>query len=157
VRRGAVFLAVGALGFIVQLASLAMLTSMAGWHWLPATLASVELAVVHNFVWHDRWTWRDCAGGGRLARLLKFNLGNGLTSLGGNAALMAVLAGVVGLPPLAANLITVATLAAMNFALADAWVFRRDTRSRPPAPGAQVESAVLAIARTRSTPRRCGS
>ena len=56
------FLAIGLLGFLIQLAALGWLIARAGWPWLAATLASVELAVVHNFLWHARWTWRDRPG-----------------------------------------------------------------------------------------------
>ena len=50
IRRQGAFVAVGALGFLVQLSALAALMSLAHWSWLPATLVSVELAVVHNFL-----------------------------------------------------------------------------------------------------------
>jgi len=55
-RRLAPFTAVGVLGFVVQLGALHALTAYAGWPWLAATLVSVELAVLHNFLWHERWT-----------------------------------------------------------------------------------------------------
>jgi putative flippase GtrA len=58
-RRLTRFMTVGALGFAVQIAAFVILTAVAGWPWLPATIVAVELAVVHNFLWHDRWTWRD--------------------------------------------------------------------------------------------------
>ena len=51
------FVIVGCLGFVLQLLTLWALTSLAGWPWLPATAAAVEVAVLHNFVWHERWTW----------------------------------------------------------------------------------------------------
>lgn len=52
------FNAVGVLGFVVQLAVLAGLVR-AGVHYLAATVIAVEAAILHNFVWHERWTWRD--------------------------------------------------------------------------------------------------
>lgn len=156
--RAGAFVLVGASGFLVQLSSLAALTSLAGWHWLPATLASVELAVVHNFLWHERWTWRDRIeiGARDVAwRFVKFNGGSGLASLAGNSALMALLAGVPGLPLVAANTLAVAVLAIVNYAIADRWVFSsgspRLRRAAPPP-----ESDVPAIARARSIRRRCG-
>jgi putative flippase GtrA len=118
--RWPAFVAVGALGFAVQIAALALLTSSAGWHWLPATLVSVELAVLHNFWWHQRWTWRDRSAAGSLIR---FHLSNGIVSVVGNAVLMALLVGVVGVPAILANLGTVGVVSAANFMLADRWVF----------------------------------
>jgi putative flippase GtrA len=158
--RSAAFLVVGAIGFVLQISALAVLTSMAGWHWLAATVASVELAVVHNYLWHARWTWRDRAAGdraARAARFLKFNAGTGLTSLAGNAGLMAVLAGGFGLPPVQANILTVGALAALNFAVADRWVFTRGSPPPPHVPAAPRRSRGLATAPARSRPRRSGS
>src|SRR5204863_529945 len=69
------FVIVGAIGFVVQIAALWALTVLGGWRWLPATLAAVEVAVVHNFLWHDRWTWPAGAGSRRsiLGRFVAFN------------------------------------------------------------------------------------
>ena len=58
-RRVPAFLAVGALGFLIQIGSLALLTMAAGWPYEPATAMAVQLTVLHNFFWHERWTWRD--------------------------------------------------------------------------------------------------
>ena len=129
------FLAVGLLGFFVQIAALAALTSLAHWTWLPATLVSVELAVIHNFFWHERWTWIDrtaapAAASAAITRLCRFHLANGLISIAGNAALMAGLVGVLGLPALPANALAVGAMSVVNFVLADRWVFRGD-RSSP--------------------------
>jgi putative flippase GtrA len=159
VRRPSAFVGVGLLGFGLQIAALAALTSLARWHWLPATLASVELAIVHNFFWHERWTWGDRTGGRALrSRFLRFNAANGLTSLVGNASMMALLVGVVGAPPVPANTLAVAAIGAVNYLLADRWVFavRRGNppRLREPAPSA--ESAAPANARAHGRRRRCG-
>jgi putative flippase GtrA len=120
------FVTVGVLGFLVQIAALAALTSLAHWTWLPATLVSVELAVIHNFLWHERWTWTDRAveSSGPLPRLLRFHLANGAISIAGNAALMALLVGALHVPPLPANALAVGAMSILNFALADRWVFR---------------------------------
>src|SRR5262245_54964395 len=88
-RRLSLFLAVGWLGFILQLAALALLVSVAQWPWLPATVVAVELAVIHNFCWHERVTWRDrrtrpgLARSGTVAmlsRFVRFNVATGITS-----------------------------------------------------------------------------
>src|SRR5881396_2818240 len=140
--RQGVFMAVGGLGFLVQLAALAALMSLADWSWLPATLVSVELAVVHNFFWHERWTWcnRTVAPSDRapshlapshlassrlalLARLARFHVANGAVSITGNAVLMALLAGLLGLPAIPANALAVAAMSVANFLIADRWVF----------------------------------
>jgi putative flippase GtrA len=131
------FITVGALGFGVQIAAFVILTSVGHWPWLPATIVAVELAVVHNFLWHDRWTWRDrsvarqapsLAGhrraGSRVTRFIRFNMTTGLTSIAGNAALMAVYVGVMGLPGAAGNVLAVGTMSVVNFMVSDRWVFQ---------------------------------
>ena len=53
------FNGVGALGSGLQLALVALLVRAAGVHYLWATAAGIEAAVLHNFCWHECWTWRD--------------------------------------------------------------------------------------------------
>jgi len=118
------FLTIGLLGFLLQVGALATLTSRLGWTWLPSTIVAVELAVVHNFVWHARWTWRDRPGSWP-ARFVRFQLGNGAASIAGNAMLMALFAGLAGLPAVPANILSVATMSVVNFLTADRWVFPR--------------------------------
>ena len=127
------FITVGVIGFVVQIAALAALTSLAHWNWLPATVVSVELAVLHNFLWHERWTWTDrtvAAASAPFARLLRFHVANGLISIAGNAALMAWLVGILGVPAVPANALAVGAMSVLNFVMADRWVFR----ARPVAP-----------------------
>ena len=86
-------------------------------HYLVATALAVELAVLHNFVWHERFTWKDRAGGPWRAvvrRLLRFHAGNGLVSLLGNLALMRLFVGVMHLEYMVANVLTIAHLFAFE-------------------------------------------
>jgi putative flippase GtrA len=50
---------VGAIGIFVQFAALFFLKSVVHFNYLSATALAVEIAVVHNFVWHERYTWAD--------------------------------------------------------------------------------------------------
>ena len=118
------FNAVGVVGFAVQIAALALLVR-AGMHYLPATALAVEAAILHNFVWHERWTWRDRAGGGRGRRLLRFHLVNGSVSLAGNLVLMPLLVDGAGLAVLPSNLVAVVVCALANFAGAERLVFQQ--------------------------------
>jgi putative flippase GtrA len=145
------FITVGALGFVLQIAALAILISVVHWPWLPATIIAVQLAVVHNFLWHERWTWRGRASASVVTperpptarespltrpqrliasvkpvsmRFVKFAVTTGVTSTAGNVALMATYAVVIGLPAIAANVAAVATLSILNFMMSDRWVFR---------------------------------
>lgn len=50
---------VGGIGIIVQFAALFLLKTALHFHYLAATAIAVEAAVVHNFVWHEQFTWAD--------------------------------------------------------------------------------------------------
>ena len=115
---------VGVLGLAVQLAVLAAL-DRAGWPLVPATLAAVEIAVLHNFFWHERWTWADCRRGRQVDRLVRFHASNGVMSLAGNTVLTWCFAA-LGLHITLANLAAVASCAVVNFAAGDRLVYRRE-------------------------------
>ena len=50
---------VGGVGIAVQFAALFVLRSLLHFDYLFATAVAVEAAVVHNFVWHEQFTWAD--------------------------------------------------------------------------------------------------
>ena len=121
--RAARFVSVGAGGFVVQVVTLHALAA-AGLPYPFATGLAVEAAILHNFLWHERWTWADRAGSdGRVRRLIRFNGSTALVSIGGNVALMAVFVGWLHLPLMPANLLAVLTLSVLNFLSADRLVF----------------------------------
>jgi putative flippase GtrA len=123
VSRAARFAWVGAGGFVVQALTLHGLAA-AGLPYPVATAVAVEAAILHNFAWHEGWTWNDrAAAGRRLDRLVRFNGATALISIGGNVALMGLLAGYFGLPLLPANLLAVLALSVVNFLSADRLVF----------------------------------
>ena len=120
---------VGGVGIAVQLAALAVFRSTLGLNYLAATALAVETAVIHNFVWHERFTWADRPSGRlihSLARLAKFNVSSGGVSIIGNLLLMRLLVGEVHLNYFAANLAAIASCSLANFLLSDLLVFRRD-------------------------------
>jgi putative flippase GtrA len=125
--RWAKFNTVGAVGIGVQLVVLVILRSLVGLNYLVATGLAVEAAVLHNFLWHERWTWvdRTTSGRGVLRRLLSFNLTTGLVSLIINLGLMRLLVGRFHIQYLIANLFCVAAGSLANFALSDWFVFAR--------------------------------
>jgi putative flippase GtrA len=116
------FNAVGAVGIGVQLAALAFLTSVLKINYLIATGLAVEAAVLHNYIWHEVFTWADRKAPNRLARLLKFNLTTGVFSIAGNMLFTKVLAD-SGVNYLAANAISIAVCSVINFFLNDRLVF----------------------------------
>jgi putative flippase GtrA len=121
------FNAVGALGIAVQLAALFALKSVFHLSYLVATAAAVEAAVVHNFLWHERYTWADRVHPARqksLPRLLRFNLTTGGVSILGNLAVMKGLVALGHMNYLLANGVAIAVCSLANFLISEVWVFR---------------------------------
>jgi putative flippase GtrA len=116
------FNAVGAIGICVQLGVLALLRSGLGLNYLLSTGLAVEAAVLHNFLWHERFTWADRPAADRLKRLLKFNLATGAFSIAGNILFTKLLVD-AGLNYLPANALSIALCSIINFFLNDRLVF----------------------------------
>jgi putative flippase GtrA len=130
--RWSKFNLVGAIGMAVQICALAILNRLVDGHYLFASAAAVELTLLHNFIWHISYTWRDRRDNStRLAQLTRFHLSNGLVSMLGNLALMRILVDEAHMPVLAANSIAILCCSALNFCLGDGWVFGAKTRSLP--------------------------
>jgi len=127
---------VGAVGIAVQLGTLALLTATLRVEYMIATALAVECAVVHNFIWHVRFTWAD-RGSWRwrdvFVRFLRFNLTTGAVSIGGNLMLMRLLVGHVHLPAVVANLASIAGCSVVNYLVSDRWVFWKATSYKPQA------------------------
>jgi putative flippase GtrA len=126
IQRWLKFNAVGAIGVAAQLAALGIFHGWLRLDYLTATALAVEAAVLHNFVWHERWTWRDrpVPSGGAAVRLLRFNLSAGLISILTNLVLMRWLVGTQHLQYLLANLASIAAGSVVNYFLSDVFVFR---------------------------------
>ncbi|HXR77205.1 MAG TPA: GtrA family protein [Bryobacteraceae bacterium] len=134
-RRWLKFNLVGVLGAIVQLAVLEALTRGLKLQYLWATAMAVETALLHNFIWHEVFTWRGVglaeSLGQRLWRLVRFNLANGMVSLLGNLLLMWVFAGLFKWPYLIANLVAICACALLNFYLSERHIFVKTLERAP--------------------------
>jgi putative flippase GtrA len=125
--RWAKFNAVGALGFCIQLGALWLFIVALRLSSLVATALAVEMAVVHNFVWHQFLTWKDRSSEKRydwLKRLFAFNLTNGAVSLAGNLFFVWLIVGRQRIWLLGANLFAIAVCSVINFVLSDKLIFR---------------------------------
>ena len=146
------FSAVGAMGILVQVAVLAALTHV-HLHYLLATVCAVEAAVLHNFCWHWRFTWKDRWVGRISSRLARFHVSNAAISLVGNVALMRVFVGAFRMQVVAANLVAIAACAAANYLASDYWVFAAKecavNKAVFTAPGVAGHASVLASAAQR--------
>jgi putative flippase GtrA len=120
------FNAVGGIGIVVQLAALSVFRSSVKLNYLLATGLAVELAVINNFLWHERFTWADRPSTRpmeSLIRLAKFNVSNGAVSIAGNLGLMWLLVGQAKLNYIASNLFAIVACSILNFLLSDRFVF----------------------------------
>jgi putative flippase GtrA len=137
---------VGLIGVVVQFAMLFLLNSTFHLHYLVATTVAVETAVLHNFVWHEKYTWTDrikawqtkppavhdnrrpCSlefSAAFFGRLWRFHLANGAVSILGNLAIMKALVDLRHVNYLIANLTAIAVCSLANFVLSDHWVFQK--------------------------------
>jgi putative flippase GtrA len=115
---------VGVMGAVAQLGSLAILDRIMPKHYLVTSSVALELTLLHNFVWHLHYTWRERRERATLPRqCVRFHLSNGMVSLLGSLALMKVLVTDARLPVLAANGIAILCCSLINFSLGEMWVF----------------------------------
>ncbi len=117
---------VGGIGIGVQFAALFVLKGLFHLDYLAATAIAVEAAVVHNFVWHEQFTWADrvhMSWRGSIRRFVRFNLTTGAVSILGNLALMRVMVGEGHMNYLMANAIAIALCSIANFLVSNGWVF----------------------------------
>ncbi len=126
-RRLAAYGLVGVTGVGVNLGAFWALSTLLHVHYLVAGPLAIELAVLNNYVLNTSWTFAD-----RRCRLLD---GGGLvrhqlTSVVGlaiNMAVLYLLAGVLGLPSIAANACGIVAASAWNFALSARWTWPRSS------------------------------
>jgi len=120
VAGGARFGVVGITGVLVNSLILLLAHGIAGLPLLLASPLAVEVAILHNYLWNDRWTFRS--QGFSALRLAKFNL----ASLGGMvvaSGTLYLLAERWGFPYLLANLVGVAAASILNFSASLLWIW----------------------------------
>jgi putative flippase GtrA len=122
--RWAKFNLVGVMGMGLQLAALVLFNRWTAGHYLYASAAAIEITLLHNFMWHCHYTWRDRRDGApRLRQFVRFHLSNGLVSMLGNLALMRLLVHEARLPLLVSNLVAILCCSMANFCLGNNWAF----------------------------------
>jgi putative flippase GtrA len=116
------FCAVGASGYVVNLAVFALCVKVLGLHHLIGATAAFVVAVTNNFWWNRHWTFQ--AGGGRpgfqAARFFTVSVAAFLLA----ASVLELLVSVVGVPELPAQATAVAAATPLNFIGNKMWSFR---------------------------------
>jgi putative flippase GtrA len=114
------FCAVGASGYVVNLAVYALLLD-AGVHYLQAAALSFVVAVTNNYTWNRLWTFRGQRG--HVAyQGLRF-LGVALCALAANEVLLAIFVW-AGLHKVVAQAIAIVLVTPVNFVGNKLWSFR---------------------------------
>jgi len=118
------FLLVGAVGLLVNQASLATLHDVVGIAVVMASPIAIFLSMIVTFMLNERWTWHDRGTGRVIHRAMAYvpiNIGGLLINWG----ILYYLHEAYGVHYLAANLIGAAVAAVWNFSLNHAITWRR--------------------------------
>jgi putative flippase GtrA len=117
------FAVVGVGGVAVNTLALHVLFGLAHLPLLAASPMSVELAIAHNYVLNDRWTFRQRRRS--LGRFARFNASAVVTLLVNVAVVWLLVTS--GVNYMAANLAGVGAGALLNWGASSAWVWRATT------------------------------
>jgi putative flippase GtrA len=116
------FCAVGASGYVVNLAVYTALLRGAGIHYLPAAICSFLVAVTNNYVLNRIWTFRHERG--HVAyQGLRFLVVSTL-ALGANLLILDVLVG-LGVGKILAQAVAIVLVTPLNFVGNKLWSFKR--------------------------------
>jgi putative flippase GtrA len=117
------FTAVGASGYVVNLATFAICVHALDLDFRIAAVIAFLVAVTNNFWWNRHWTFEAHAGhpGHQAARFLVVSV----AAFAVNFALLEVLVSVAGLPEVVAQAIAVAAATPCNFIGNKLWTFDR--------------------------------
>jgi putative flippase GtrA len=116
------FCAVGASGYVVNLCVFAACVGLLDLHHLVAATAAFVVAVMNNFWWNRRWTFRARGGhaGFQAARFFTVSIAAFLFAAG----MLELLVSVAGLPELPAQAIAIVSATPLNFIGNKMWSFR---------------------------------
>ncbi len=116
------FAAVGATGYVVNLAVYTALLRGAGWHYVYAATVSFLVAVTNNYLWNRVWTFRDQRGHVGFQGLRFFTVA--LVAYGANLGILSALIA-LGMDKVAAQAIAIVLVTPLNFIGNKLWSFAR--------------------------------
>jgi dolichol-phosphate mannosyltransferase len=116
------FCTVGASGYVVNLCVFAAFVGLLDTHHLVAATAAFVVAVLNNFWWNRRWTFRARGGraGFQAARFFTVSVAAFLFA----AAVLELLVSVVGVAEVPAQAISIIAATPLNFIGNKMWSFR---------------------------------
>jgi putative flippase GtrA len=116
------FCAVGATGYVVNLAVYSLLYKGAGVHYLAAAVCSFLVAVTNNYTWNRLWTFRGQRG--HVAYQGMRFLVVAVVALGANLVVLKLLVE-AGLGKIVAQAVAIVLVTPLNFLGNKLWSFRR--------------------------------
>jgi dolichol-phosphate mannosyltransferase len=124
--RFARFGAVGLSGLVVNTAVLAFLTDFVGLFYVVSAVFATQVSTLWNFCFTEFWVFSDrAARRGRGSRMALFFLMNN-AALALRGPLLIVLTSGLGIHYALSNVISLASLTLLRFALADTWIWAKD-------------------------------
>ena len=133
--RFARFGAVGLSGLVVNTAVLAFLTDFVGLFYVVSAIFATQVSTLWNFCFTEFWVFSDrAARRGRGSRMALFFLMNN-AALALRGPLLIVLTSGLGIHYAVSNIISLASLTLLRFALADSWIWAKDKPRRSRAGG----------------------
>lgn len=141
------------MGALVNTGVLYLMKGVLGVPLIPASMIAIELAIVHNFIWHRNWTWKK-----RLAdkpepffrQLLVYNTATGLIDILVNVSLLWILTTFFGVYYLIANVFGMIMGPVIKFWLNEKVIFRKQQK----AAAKHTERTTAAMTKTRETDNR---
>ena len=116
------FCAVGASGYVVNLAVYTALLKGADFHYIPAATCSFVVAVTNNYLWNRLWTFRHSRGHFAFQGLRFFVVA--VIAYLGNLAILAALVA-LGAGEIVSQAIAIVLVTPANFIGNKLWSFRR--------------------------------
>lgn len=112
---------VGASGYVVNLLVFALLAEAAGLHHIAAAIGAFAVALLNNFWWNRRWTFRVTSGhaGSQAARFVAVSV----LALGVNLVVLELLVSAAGVAEVPSQAIAVAVAMPVNFIGNKLWTF----------------------------------
>lgn len=126
---------VGVMGMGVQLGTLAVLNRLWPRHAVTVSVLSLEVTLLHNFLWHQRYTWRERRAPRQpwFPPLLRFHVSNGAVSLAATLLFVPLATHWLRLPVVPANLGVIVFCSLLNFVASDRWAFTNGAPAKHPA------------------------
>ena len=125
--RGGKFIAVAWLGMLVN--SAVLFTLKGGLHvpLIPASMIAIEVAIIHNFIWHRQWAWAERNNGHNkpfFRQLLLYNVATGVVDFSVNVSVLWMLSTFLHVHYLLANIAGMCAGPFVKFWLNDKIIFK---------------------------------